>query len=350
MHKNLVIKDFHVTEVQQPLKRPFVTHLHTVTAIRALRVAVELDNGLVGIGTATPNEQVTGDTLATLREVMTNVIGPQLVGQSLNRFEPLMERLQGMIKDNMPAKAAFDIALYDLRRQLYGVSLTELLGGAKDSMATDYTISISSPDQMVAEARQLVKDGFSALKIKIGNQPVQTDVATVVQIAEAVGPQISLRLDVNQGWSYKQALLGCHLLEQAHLNIAFIEQPLPAGELRALATLRTQTWLPIMVDESVFLPADALAVINYRAADYVNIKLMKSGGLYYATQINQLCAAAGIPCMVGCMIEAQESIGAAVAFANAHTNVHFVDLDSLLMMKSDFQGCLKYAGPQIWLG
>ena len=121
-------------------------------------------------------------------------------------------------------------------------------------MATDYTISIGDRDQMVAEARALVEKGFSALKIKIGNAPVAEDVATVTAIAHAVGPQISLRLDVNQAWSYKQAQRGLAQLAADGLNIAFVEQPLPADQLHELALLRQESDLPIMLDESVFSP------------------------------------------------------------------------------------------------
>lgn len=332
-----------------PLKRPFVTHLHRVTAIQAVQVRVTLENGMVGVGAATPNEKVTGDTMASLKNVAETVIGPSLVGQSLERFEPLMKKLNSVIRYNEPAKAAFDIALYDLRSQISGLPLTTLLGGAKDSMATDYTISIGPQLQMVKEAQQLVAAGYQALKVKIGNQPVQKDVATVTAIAKAVGPQVALRIDVNQGWNYKEALLAIKMLASANLNISFIEQPLPATDLAGLARLRVQSTLPIMVDESVFSPADALQVIKAGAADLVNIKLMKSGGLYNATIINQLCATAGIPCMVGCMIEAEESLAAAVAFANAHENVHFIDLDSCFMAKEDQLTKIKHTGPNLWL-
>lgn len=332
-----------------PLKRPFVTHLHRVTMIQAVQVQITLENGLVGSGAATPNEKVTGDTLASLKEVAETVIGPSLIGQSLNHFEPLMTRLNSIIRYNEPAKAAFDIAIYNLRSKISGYPLTTLLGGAKQSMATDYTISIGTPAQMVEEARQLVKAGFRALKVKIGNQPVQEDVTTVIAIADAVGPQVALRLDVNQGWSYKEALEGTKMLAAAQLNISFIEQPLPANDLAGLARLRVQSSLPIMVDESVFSPLDALRVITAGAADLVNIKLMKSGGLYNATVINQLCATAGIPCMVGCMIEAEESLAAAVAFANAHENIHFIDLDSCFMAKDDQLTRIKHIGPNLYL-
>lgn len=349
MKDPLIIQHAATQLVTIPLKRPFITHLHTVTAIKAVRLKVTLANGLVGVGAATPNPVVTGDNLTSMRVILDEVIIPQLVGESLNHIEPLEDKLQGCVVGNSGAKAAFDIAIYDLLSQVYHVSLNHLLGGSKQSMATDYTISIGERDQMVAEARSLVKKGFDALKIKVGNAPVEEDMATVTAIAQAVGPAISLRLDANQAWSYKQARQGLAQLAAAGLNIAFVEQPLPANQLHDLALLRQESPLPIMLDESVFSPADALRVIGAHAADYINIKLMKTGGIYEATKINQLCEAAGIPCMVGCMIEAPESIAAAVAFANAHANVRFIDLDSIYMISDQVDlGAVKRVGPRLW--
>lgn len=347
---DLTIKDFTTQIVEIQLRRPFVTHLHTVTAIRAVKVKLMLTNGLVGVGSVTPNEVVTGDNIDSLRIVMNEIIGPQLVGENLTQTEPLFQKLQGITAGEFPAKAAFDIAIYDLLRQVYGVSLTQLLGGAKQSMATDYTISIGERSQMVAEAKKLVAKGFELLKIKVGNETVKDDVATVKAIAAAVGPDISLRLDANQAWSYKQALKALELLASADLNIAFLEQPLPAERISELASLRRESSIPIMIDESVFSPHDALRVVTAHAADYINIKLMKSGGIYAATKINQICETAGIPYMVGCMIEAPESIGAAVAFANAHANVKLIDLDSIYMIKDNQElGRLKHTGTRLWL-
>lgn len=349
MKDSLIIQHAATQLVKIPLKRPFVTRLHTVTAINAVKLKVTLANGMVGVGAATPNPVVTGDNLTSMKAILDEVIIPQMIGESLTHVEPLENKLQACVVGNPGAKAAFDIAVYDLLCQVYQVTLNHLLGGSKQSMATDYTISIGDRDQMVAEAWALVEKGFSALKIKIGNAPVAEDVATVTAIAHAVGPQISLRLDVNQAWSYKQAQRGLAQLAADGLNIAFVEQPLPADQLHELALLRQESDLPIMLDESVFSPADALRAVSAHAADYVNIKLMKAGGIYQATRINQICEAAGVPCMVGCMIEAPESIAAAVAFANAHTNVRFIDLDSIYMIDESVDlGAVKRVGTHLW--
>ena len=350
MNEDLTIVTLETQLEKIPLKRPFVTHLHTVNDIQAVKVTITLQNGISGTGAATPNEVVTGDTLASLQMIIENVIRPKLIGKSLAAFEPLMATLQGSIRNNQPAKAAVDIALYNARAKAFHCPLTSLLGGAKKSMATDYTISIGDPDQMVAEAKDLVKAGFHSLKVKIGNGSVEQDVATLSKISQAIDPTVSFRVDVNQGWSYQEARQGLALLEAANLNLDFIEQPLPANQLTNLAKLRERTTLPLMLDESVFTPADTLRAIKDGAADMINIKLMKSGGLYPASQINELCQAAGICCMIGCMIEAPESLAAAVAFANAHQNVRFIDLDSVYMAKHfPSTNHLLHQKDQLWL-
>lgn len=349
MKDDLIIQKANTQVIKIPLKRPFVTHLHTVTAINAIRLTITLANGMVGVGAATPNRVVTGDNLTSMQTILDEVIIPQMVGASLAHVEPLMAKLQHSIVGNPAAKAAFDIATYDLLSQIYHAPLNHLLGGSKQSMATDYTISIGNQDQMIAEAQKLTKKGFTALKIKVGNAPIEEDVATVMAIAQAVGPQVSLRLDANQAWSYKEAVRGISRLAAANLNIAFIEQPLPADRLHDLALLRQESPVPIMLDESVFSPLDTFTAINAHAADYVNIKLMKSGGIYEATKINQICETAGVPCMVGCMIEAPESIAAAAAFANAHKNVKFIDLDSIYMIDEGVDlGKVKRVGSRLW--
>ena len=349
MKDELTISKITTEVVEVPLEQPFITHLHTVNAIHAIRVKVTLKNGMIGIGAATPNEVVTGDNIDTLKIIIEEVIAPRLIGSSLANVEPLMKQLHTVVVANGPAKAAVDIAIYDLLTQIYHVSLNHLLGGSKQSMATDYTISIGKPAEMVEQAKKTVQRGFTALKIKLGDHSIDEDVESVKQIAQAVGSDVALHLDVNQGWSYKQALQAFKMLADVNLNLDFIEQPLPANQLRDLALLRQQSTIPLMLDESVFTPADALRVIKAGAADYVNIKLMKCGGIYEATKINQLCESAGIPCMVGSMIEAPESIAAAAAFANAHANVRFIDLDSVYMIKNDLDlGDLKRVGIHLW--
>lgn len=313
------------------LTHPFTTAKHTVTEMDSIYVTIQLENGLIGHGAATPNEVVTGDTLATTQTVIEHVIAPKIQGLDLANWQQLLQQVKTAIEHNTPAKAAIEIALYDLRSQWFKVPLVTLLGAQPQPVITDYTISIGSTTEMIAAAQDKVAAGFTALKIKLGTSPLSEDLHRVQQISTAVGPQIRLRLDANQAWTTKEALVAVTQLTQLGLPIDFIEQPVKADNLVGLKQVTQASLLPIMADESVHSYADALKLVTMHCCDYINIKLMKSGGLSEAEKIDQLCAANGVGCMLGCMIESQVSLAAAVAFVASHPNVKFADLDAVYM-------------------
>lgn len=325
------IKWIKLGQIHEPLKRTFVTALHQVTEIAAISVEIGLENGLIGHGAATPNEKVTGDTLNSLADIMEKVIKPQLIGQEITDWENLLRLVQNSVRYNAPAKAAFEIALYDLRAQLFQTSLTGLLGGTPHFLTTDYTISIAAEEKMIQEAKQLVQAGFTTLKLKLGGRPVIKDIQLVKKIAETIPKAVSLRIDLNQAWSAKQALWAISEWIKSGLNIEFIEQPVRFDDLAGMKLVTANSPLPIMADESVQTVKGAWKLIDLHACDLINIKLMKTGGLSQAIQISQLCQQVGMKCMIGCMVEARASIAAAVAFATARPNVVYFDLDSVFM-------------------
>ena len=173
------IKKITCSKKTVPLKRPFITALHKVTEIEGLKIVVELSDGQTGTGTATPNEKVTGDTLQSSLDIVNQVIKPALINQDFKNWNKLLTTLQTCIVHNTAAKAAMDIALYQLKAKENNESLVNLLGSEKGKLTTDYTISIGSDDHMVSEAKSLVKDGFTAIKIKLGNNSVSHDIKTI---------------------------------------------------------------------------------------------------------------------------------------------------------------------------
>lgn len=203
---SIYIKKITCSKKTVPLKRPFITALHKVTEIEGLKIVVELSDGQTGTGTATPNEKVTGDTLQSSLDIVNQVIKPALISQDFKNWNKILTTLQTCIVHNTAAKAAMDIALHQLKAKENNESLVNLLGSEKGKLTTDYTISIGSDDHMVSEAKALVKDGFTAIKIKLGNNSVSHDIKTIQKINKAVGPDISLRIDCNQAWNYKDTL------------------------------------------------------------------------------------------------------------------------------------------------
>ncbi len=327
----LTITDISSSITQTPLKHPFVTAKHIVTDISAIGVTIRLSNGSEGHGAATPNEVVTGDTLRSAMTVINEVLKPQLLQKKFTKWEGLLSTIHNSIKGNGPAKAACEIALYDLRAQLYGVPLYQYLGGTSNRVATDFTIGIGEKQAMIDEAREKERAGFKALKIKVGSSDIAAESSRIHAIAAATKDTTCLRIDANQAWHAKESLHLIALLTDLAHRIDFIEQPVAAHDIVGLKQVTANSALPIMADESVFSPADALNLLQKRACDYINIKLMKTGGLSQAEEINHLCELYGIHCMIGCMIESPTGIAAAAAFAAAHENVCFADLDSVFM-------------------
>ena len=218
-------------------------------------------------------------------------------------------------------------SVYDLWAQLYGAPLYQMLGGGEPVITTDITISVDHIDKMVADSLAAIDRGFSSLKIKVGKD-IGLDVERVRAIHAAVEGRALLRLDANQGWSAKQAVHAMHTLEDAGVRLELLEQPVKARDLDGLKYVTERIHTPVMADESVFGPLEVIELIRMRAADIVNIKLMKTGGISNAIRIADIAALHGVECMIGCMIECSISVSAAVHLAVAKAaTITRVDLD-----------------------
>jgi L-alanine-DL-glutamate epimerase-like enolase superfamily enzyme len=283
----------------------------------------------VGFVEASPFAPVTGcdvtDTLNFLSAMNARLAGVEAL--ALERVHRLMDECG---RGNAPAKAAIDIALHDIWGKHAGMPLYRLLGGGANTLESDMTIGIDEPPVMARYARRYVEEGFTILKVKVGLDPA-SDLEAVRLIREEVGPGIRLRIDANQGWTTKQALATLRAMER--YGIDEVEQPLKADDLEGLRFVRERASQDVMLDETVHTPRDAWRALGAGAADIINIKLMKSGGLYPACQINAVARAAGIPCMVGCMSEGRVGIAAGAALVAALDNIRYADLDSYRMFE-----------------
>ncbi|WP_107923809.1 dipeptide epimerase [Lysinibacillus parviboronicapiens] len=320
------IKDIRVAKVEAPLITPFKTALRTVHSIHNIAVYVSSDNGQVGIGEAAPTAVITGETLGSMTHAIEHYIKPAITGLDIEELAHMMQRLETSIYQNTSAKAAVDMAIYDLFAQHYRAPLYKLLGGYRKELVTDITISVNNTEQMVKDSVAAVARGFQILKVKVGKDPIG-DVERVVAIRQAVGQHITLRVDANQGWTPKQAVRIIGALEDAGTNIELVEQPVHYHDLAGMQYVTANTFTNILADESVFSAKDALTIIEKRAADLINIKLMKTGGIHQAQKICHIAEANDIPCMIGCMLETKISVSAAAHFAASQKNITMVDLD-----------------------
>ncbi len=321
------ITDIRFGMLRVPLKTPLKTALLTVNAIEDIIVIIETDSGHVGYGEAPATAVITGDTHGSIVEAIKNFIKPRLIGEDIANLNRLTLLVQGALEKNFSAKAAVEIALYDLFGQLYQAPLYKMLGGGDPVITTDLTISVDYIDKMVADSLAAVDRGFESLKIKVGKD-IGVDIERVKAIHAAVEGRALLRLDANQGWTAKQAVFALQNLEDAGVHLDLVEQPVKAQDLEGMKYITDRVHTPVMADESVFGPKEVIDLIKMRAADIINIKLMKTGGISNAIRIADIASLYGVECMIGCMLETSISVSAAVHVAVAKANVITrVDLD-----------------------
>lgn len=323
------ITNIKIETLKLELYKPFTVALGTIEHVETMLVQIETDEGIIGIGEGAPFEFVTGETLeASLK--LAKQFKSMLIGENPLQIEKIHMMMDKMIVGNTATKAAFDIALHDILGKKLNAPLYQVLGGHSNAFTTDVTIGIDAPEVMAKEAKERVDSGFTILKVKAGLD-ASHDIEAIQLIRKAVGDRIRIRMDANQGWTVPESLRVIKALEP--LQVEAIEQPLPYWNIEGHAYIRSKVLMPIMADESVHSPQDALKIIRQDAADILNIKLMKSAGLYKASQINHIAESAGLTCMVGCMLESKIGITAGASLVAAKKNILEADMDSFLYMK-----------------
>jgi o-succinylbenzoate synthase len=321
------ITDIQLGMLRVPLKTPFKTALRTVEIIEDIVVMVHTDSGHTGYGEAPATAVITGDTHGSIIDAIRHYIAPRLIGRDIADLNHVTGLIQDAMEKNTSAKAALEIAVYDLWGQLYDAPLYKLLGGGDPVLTTDITISVDDIDKMVADSVSAVGRGFESLKIKVGKD-IDVDIERVRAIHAAVQGRASLRLDANQGWTAKQAVHALQTLEDAGVKVELIEQPVKAHDLAGMRYVTERVNTPVMADESAFNSIEVIELIRMGAADIINIKLMKAGGISNAIRIADIAAMYNIECMIGCMLETSISVAAAAHLAVAKSNVITrVDLD-----------------------
>jgi len=338
---NLAIDSVRIFPFDIPLRDAFTIATMSLSTAQNLLVEVRTSHGIVGWGEASSFRSIVGETqginIAAARELK-----PLLVGSNALAVRPLMERLDAYLPHNATLKSAIDMALFDIAAQASGLPLFAYLGGEKREMETDLTIGISAPARAAQKAVEARRMGFHILKVKVGAD-WRDDLARLTEIRRAVGPETVLRIDANQGWDRVAAVRG--LGAMAELNVEFCEQPCRADDLQGLRHVHRHAAVPVMADESVFSPADALEVVRQDAAALFNIKLSKSGGIHRAQQIAHVAAAGYRPCMAGCMSESRLGLTAAAHFACSSPAIRFFDLDSCLEHSENWiLGGIDYKG------
>jgi L-Ala-D/L-Glu epimerase len=313
--------------VSLPLHTPFVTALRRATTVDSLLVEVVDTDGVSGYGEAPQIWPVTGDSLAGSAACVDGPLAHVLVGSDADDLYGTARRVRAAVAGNLGAKAALDVALHDLAARRRGIPMVVLLGGSRRRVPTDVTVSAGGTDEVARVAKTRVAEGFGALKLKVGTDAA-ADAAQVRAVRDAVGPDVGLRLDANQGWTARQAVRVIGTLEDSGAAVELVEQPVRAADVAGLAWVTDRVQTPILADESVFGVRDLTRVIERRAADLVNVKLAKAGGLIPARTLLELAEAHDMGTMIGSMMETQVGVGAAASLAAAVGTSVVSDLDA----------------------
>ena len=307
---------------------PFTIATGTMHYAQNIFIRIYTDENIIGVGECSAFPMIVGETQATCFEMAKDFAALWKNKNALD-IEARIHELHAFTAYNYTIKSAFDMALYDIAAKHVNLPLYKFLGGTKKKeLKTDVTVGINSPQQMALQAEAFVEQGVEILKVKLGKN-AQHDIEAINLITKTVGPNIKLRLDANQGWTYEDALKVLTAFKD--YNIEFCEQPMRRHDDGKLPNLVQLSPVKIMADESVFDHYDARRIIAANACDYVNIKFAKSGGILEAIKINEVCEANNIPCMMGGMLESRVALTAFAHFATAFDNVQFYDMDTCLL-------------------
>lgn len=341
------IKAIEIYQIELPLIEPFIVSYATYPNMPSIIVKMTTECGLIGWGEAVPDEHVTGETLQSTYAVLKHQLAPAVIGQNPLQFEQLHELMDKTVYQVPAAKAAIDIACFDLAGKKLEVPVYQLIGGRyHERFPITHVLSIAEPEAMADEAERRLKMGYNSFKMKVGRD-VASDVARIRAVRERVGEQIAIRVDVNQGWiNSANTLQAIRQLEE--LAIDWLEQPVRADDINAMVKIKEKTIIPLMIDEGLRGVREMREIIEKSAADKVNIKLMKCGGIFPAMKLAHMAEMAGIECQIGSMVES--SVGSAAGFHVAFSSKMFtsVELTGPLKFSKDI-GNLHYDVPFICL-
>jgi L-alanine-DL-glutamate epimerase-like enolase superfamily enzyme len=268
----------------------------------AVLVKIYTNQGHIGFGEACAWEpEFYGETLESVTSTIEKYIAPKIIGEDPRNINKILSIVDAHVARLTCAKEGIDLALHDLLGKMLGVPVYTLLGGKfRDRIPIASEIGIDTPEMMARNAQDVLALGIRVIKIK-GSSDHTTDVLRIRAVREAVGKDISLRLDPNAAWDVNNTIKTMRLVEDCKLEL--LEQPIPSWDLKGMAHIRQHIGIPLMADESIWTPQDAVRIFEYGAATILNIKIAKSCGLHLAKKIEAVAESLGLPCIVGTEIE-----------------------------------------------
>lgn len=327
------IKKIEVFGLKLDLQKPFIVSYDSYDDMPVILTRMETEDGFVGWGEAVPDQHVTGETWDSTFEIIRHELTPLVINEPPFNVNRIHQKMNEQMHGVPAAKAAIDLALYDLMGKITHQPVYRLIGGqAHENLDIPNVISILAPEEMAAEAKEIAEKGLHHVKIKVGTDP-ETDIERIRSVRSVLPEHIKLRVDANQGWTANEAI---YIIEQTRdCKVEWYEQPTKAGDHEAMAEVRHATHANIMADESIHQAADLINLAKLRGADYINIKLMKTGGIYPALQLANLAAALGLPCQVGSMVESAVATMAGAHLSFSQHIIHSNEMVGPVMFKED---------------
>ena len=331
--------------VDIPITDPFVVATGARVVAENIFVRITLHDGTQGYGESAPFPEVGGETrescLITLRQ-----LAATLIGASAEHYAQRASDMAQAAPAYPAARCGLETALIDAYCRSAQIPMWQLWGGQDiRPRETDITIPIATLEKSVSLASGWYAQGFRLLKMKVGND-VDQDIRRLEAVHHAL-PGISFIGDGNQGFSHEECLAFARGVRRFGGTMVLLEQPVVRDDLESMAAIRRDTGIPVAADESVRSLADARNVIAQGAADYINIKIMKTG-VVEAVAIAETTLAAGLKLMVGGMVETRIAMGCSFSLVLGMKGFEILDLDTPLLLANDpLTGGYQYRGPQL---
>ena len=327
-----IISQVEIYKLSIPLTEPFITSLAYETHVENVIVVIRTDKGITGFGECSPYMPVNGESIDTCF-IVGQYFAKLLKGKNALGLKENLSAMDRLIYANTSIKSAFDIALHDIIGQHKEVPVYKLYGGKNDKeLVTDYTVSLDNAEKMAADALKIKNQGYPAIKVKLG-ESTKKDVERIRMIREAVGNDIPVRIDANQGWSVKEAMKT--LKELDAFDIEHCEEPIARWNFMRMRKIKKNSPIPIMADESCGDAHDAERLLKLKACDMFNIKVGKAGGIFNAYEIVKLGDKAKMHMQVGAFLESRLGMTASAHLALCSDNIVHCDFDTPLMFSED---------------
>jgi len=285
--------------VNIPVESPYIFSHGILKEFSNVLVKIGTDEGIGGIGESSfvPGGGVSEETPESVKPIIDRYLSSAIIGEDPFNIELIHKKMDEILPRNLIAKCGIDLALWDIIGKKLEVPVYQLLGGmAEPDIVGTYTLSIDTPEKMAEQALYRKRQGYLTLVVKIGRD-VEHDLERLKRVREAVGPEINIRLDANEAYNPDQAIKIIRQMEK--YNPEFVEEPVKRWDLNGMAKVAEAVDTPISSDESNTSLDTVRDIIEKKAADIINIKISKNGGLFRSKKIAALAEAADIPIIVG---------------------------------------------------